>query len=1337
MERYVEKISHRRGRRFRSGILWILGLALTMTGCGSPQPGDVLVGMPIQTLEQAGTLLKELNQVHYHNFHSEVIEESTCTEHGKGVDICEECGYTQEYILPLKEHQAGEWKTELQATETKEGLRTLHCSVCGIELASEKITVIPHEHNYVAVSEESPGCTDSGSRGYSCTVCDSSYKETTEPKGHEYGEEMVQAATCEKEGYTYKICRICGQKTETGKINRLGHNYGEWITTQEAGCTESGTQIRTCVNCKTEETRVIPAAGHKSESYQTVLAPDCTTAGREEAVCDVCGENIEREIPALGHDFVEGDVTDSTCTDEGVANYTCSRCGYKEQRVISAKGHSAGPWIIDTAPACETTGSRHKDCTVCNATIETETIAALGHSYVSTVTAPTCTAQGYTTKVCSTCNKTEITDYVNAAGHKDSQWEIVTPATCIAEGKMHKICTVCGIERENQIIEKLPHSFTTYETTKEATEDAEGEKTAHCDTEGCDAVDTVPIPRLPHIHSYDTLVEEAAAECETDGYTKKQCRCGEVLTTTIPKLGHDYQVTDHQDAACEADGYDKYTCNNCGKEYSTPIAKTGHTPGDWVTIREATDEKTGLKVRYCTICNKVLAEEEIAMLPHVHAWGDAVDSQPATCTTDGYELYRCRCGEENRVTIAATNHKNAEWKVTKEATYTEMGLEEKICPDCKAVIETKNIPVKPHEHQYETIKNQPATCTEAGEIIETCRLCGATNSIISEPAGHKESGIIVDKTATCETGGETHTECIVCHTVMTTAVTPAAGHTEGDWIVDSEASCEADGKKHTSCTICGKTVSEETINATGHNMGDWSVTSAAGCESDGTEERSCQNNCGHSESRTIPATGHNYGGWIVDEEPTEDTPGHRYKECSGCGGRIEEEIEVLPPHTHNYVETERVDSTCAAEGHVTYRCEECGDEYTTPINKKDHTPGEWQVTVPATEEAEGSEVQNCTVCGAQVNFRVIDKLEHTHKYTASHKDPTCTEDGYDKSECACGDSTTTVIPATGHKYGEAVIEEPTCTEAGKSTITCEVCGNKEETTIDAIGHNMKENSRKEPTCTMAGERVLICSNGCGKTETETIPQLAHNYQVTNIIAPTCTNDGYTLETCANCSDTRQTNPVDALGHDEGEWVTTREEDLGVDGIKELQCTRCRHVLDNGTIPMLTEKEVTVHGKTFVDRVYFVEYNGKTETIIGHFDDDAAAELTQIINDYRTSTIDEVTSNPFSALLPSGSETEAFMEIRAVEIAVLFSHDRPNGKNAVLDYDYIYGENIAKGYANAQACFEGWKNSDGHNKNMLRNTYGPYSHGCVKVFSKCLGNGSYYNYYAHGFNYDDR
>lgn len=75
--------------------------------------------------------------------------------------------------------------------------------------------------------------------------------------------------------------------------------------------------------------------------------------------------------------------------------------------------------------------------------------------------------------------------------------------------------------------------------------------------------------------------------------------------------------------------------------------------------------------------------------------------------------------------------------------------------------------------------------------------------------------------------------------------------------------------------------------------------------------------------------------------------------------------------------------------------------------------------------------------------------DHEHSYVlVEEKDATCTEDGYKKYACECGDEYTEVIEATGHTWGEwEVTKEATCTDEGEMTRTCSVCGATETKSI--------------------------------------------------------------------------------------------------------------------------------------------------------------------------------------------------------------------------------------------------------------------------------------------------
>jgi len=146
----------------------------------------------------------------------------------------------------------------------------------------------------------------------------------------------------------------------------------------------------------------------------------------------------------------------------------------------------------------------------------------------------------------------------------------------------------------------------------------------------------------------------------------------------------------------------------------------------------------------------------------------------------------------------------------------------------------------------------------------------------------------------------------------------------------------------------------------------------------------------------------------------------------------------------------------------------------------------------------------CTECGKT-------DPNHEHNYTETiTKEPTCTEDGEKTLTCNCGDTRTESIPSTGHKfengsctecgeadsnhthsYTETVTKEPTCTEAGEKTLTC-ACGDSKTESIPARGHNYTEKVTKEATCTEAGEKIFTCA--CGDSKIESIPATGHNFE---------------------------------------------------------------------------------------------------------------------------------------------------------------------------------------------------------------------------------------------------
>ena len=116
--------------------------------------------------------------------------------------------------------------------------------------------------------------------------------------------------------------------------------------------------------------------------------------------------------------------------------YECS-CGDKKD----VAAHTTSDWIIDTPATTTTSGSKHKECTVCGYTMTTETIPATGgdehtHSYGSEWKND---ADNHW-KECSCGDKADV------AAHS-FKWVVDKEATATKKGSKHEECKVCGYQR--------------------------------------------------------------------------------------------------------------------------------------------------------------------------------------------------------------------------------------------------------------------------------------------------------------------------------------------------------------------------------------------------------------------------------------------------------------------------------------------------------------------------------------------------------------------------------------------------------------------------------------------------------------------------------------------------------------------------------------------------------------------------------------------------------------------------------------------------------------------------------------------------------------------------
>ncbi len=185
---------------------------------------------------------------------------------------------------------------------------------------------------------------------------------------------------------------------------------------------------------------------------------------------------------------------------------------------------------------------------------------------------------------------------------------------------------------------------------------------------------------------------------------------------------------------------------------------------------------------------------------HTHIYS-ASEATSATCAESGTKTLVCSCGSVRTEKIPAVGHLWGAWKILKEATTTEQGLNQRTCTRCNTA-ETLAMPklTVGHTHEYKTSVIREADCLNFGEKKFTCA-CGLfyTNTI---PATGHSYADKVTKDASCEENGIKSFTC-ACGASYTEVIA-ALGHSWGDWVTAKEPTTTEDGAEKRTCSACSK-----------------------------------------------------------------------------------------------------------------------------------------------------------------------------------------------------------------------------------------------------------------------------------------------------------------------------------------------------------------------------------------------------------------------------------------------------------------------------------------------------------------------------------------------------
>ena len=396
-----------------------------------------------------------------HDFKWVVDKEATATQKGSKHEECRVCGYKKAPVT-----------TYSLTTQVNGGHGTISASKTGLtEGSTETVIFTPDDGYEIGIVTVNGVATDILSNILNVTMDANktvivTYKAI--PHTHTYDQEIQKpetlksAADCTNDAVYFKSCS-CGEISTTETFTAAGTQLGHaWASDWSNDTDNHWKECSRCHEKKDEAAHdygsdnICDTCGYDKTVPHThnltlvpAKAPTCTEKGNTAYyTCDGCDKWFEDAAGA-------SEITDKTsvilaATGHSVSDWKSDNTDHwKECTVVgcgviiedSKAAHTAGEWIIDTPATATTSGSKHKECTVCGYTMATETIPATGggehtHSYGSE----------WKNDADNHWHECSCGDKTDKAAH-DFKWVVDKEATATQKGSKHEECKVCGYKK--------------------------------------------------------------------------------------------------------------------------------------------------------------------------------------------------------------------------------------------------------------------------------------------------------------------------------------------------------------------------------------------------------------------------------------------------------------------------------------------------------------------------------------------------------------------------------------------------------------------------------------------------------------------------------------------------------------------------------------------------------------------------------------------------------------------------------------------------------------------------------------------------------------------------
>lgn len=211
-----------------------------------------------------------------HEYHSQVVQASTCTQKGMENRTCRLCNHCYAVPMEVCAHTYDEGVVIQAPTCIEQGWKEFSCIDCGAK-KTEHIDITAHIDGELVVSVE-PNCSQQGQVTTACTYCNAPYVVEILPTNdvHELQETVTKEPTCTQKGEGIKQCTRCDY-SESVTYQATGHHY-VLTHTQEGRCGFEGYAYWKCSVCRGMHIESLGTGSHLWRS---------TVNGRKK--CEYCG----------------------------------------------------------------------------------------------------------------------------------------------------------------------------------------------------------------------------------------------------------------------------------------------------------------------------------------------------------------------------------------------------------------------------------------------------------------------------------------------------------------------------------------------------------------------------------------------------------------------------------------------------------------------------------------------------------------------------------------------------------------------------------------------------------------------------------------------------------------------------------------------------------------------------------------------------------------------------------------------------------------------------------------------------------------------------------------